>query len=157
MSALDRDDWIVYRNQFMAQRARELRRNQNPAEARVWSILRSRRLGGLKFRRQHVIGNYVADFVCLPARLVIEIDGDTHDDPEADAKRTADIERAGYRVTRFWNSYVNDRESAIADMILDALRDSALPAAEKARLDREGLFPTPLIASLAAPHPGPLP
>ena len=97
-------------------------------------------MGGLKFRRQHVLGNYIADFVCLPARLVIEIDGDSHEHPESDAKRTADIERAGYRVIRFWNSYVYDHETAIADMILEALRESALPASEKARLERERYF-----------------
>ena len=135
------------RDPFMAQRARELRRDETNAEKLVWNILRARRLGGLKFRRQHVVGAYIADFICLPARLIIEIDGDTHDDPESDAKRTAELERAGYKVIRFWNSYVYDRESAVADMILDALHASALPAAEKARLDREGLFPRPLDAA----------
>jgi 5-methyltetrahydrofolate--homocysteine methyltransferase len=68
--------------------------------------LRGKRLAGLKFRRQHVVGNYIADFVCLPARLIIEIDGDTHGDDEAaitDAKRTAEMERSGYRVIRFWD------------------------------------------------------
>ena len=81
----------------MTERARELRANKNSAERRIWSMLRGRRLAGLKFRRQHVIGNYVADFVCLSARLVIEIDGDTHDEEAQvrDARRTEDIERAG--------------------------------------------------------------
>ncbi|TMD71663.1 MAG: DUF559 domain-containing protein [Chloroflexi bacterium] len=75
----------------MVQRAQELRANQNSAEARVWSILRARRMAGLKFRRQHVLGMYVADFVCLKAKLVIEIDGDTHDEEAhlKDAKRIA--------------------------------------------------------------------
>ena len=93
------------------------------------------------------LGRYIADFICLPARLVIEIDGATHDEPEADAKRTAELERAGYRVIRIGNSYVYDREAEVASVILDALRHSALPAAEKRRLDREGLFPTPLDAA----------
>ena len=123
---------------FMTQRAQELRANQNSAEARVWSISRGRRLAGLKFRRQHVIGRYIADFVCIRARLVIEIDGDTHGDEGADirdAKRTDDIERAGYRVIRFWNHYVlTDDEGGVADTILDALRTSTLPEKEKARL-----------------------
>ena len=128
----------------MTRRARELRQEQTSAETKVWRLLRDRRLGGLKFRRQHVIGNRVVDFVCLSARLVIEIDGDTHDDPEADARRTAELEHAGYRVIRFWNSYVYDPESRVMDMVLDALQESALPAAEKVRLDREGLLPTPI-------------
>jgi uncharacterized protein DUF559 len=113
-------------------------------------------MGGLKFRRQHVLGNYIADFVCLSARLVIEIDGDTHENPESDAKRTADIERAGYRVIRFWNSYVYEHETAIANMILEALRESALPTSEKARLEGQRLFPTPLEHAPGAPHPDPL-
>ena len=134
----------MHGDRFMVGRARELRRNQAAAERCVWRLLRDRRLGGLKFRRQHVIGGHIVDFVCLTARLVIEIDGATHEDVEADAIRTSEIERAGYTVIRFWNAYVYGRESAITDMILDALRLSALPQSEKDRLDRQRMFPTPL-------------
>jgi len=136
-------------NPLMKQRARGFRRDGNNAERQVWRLLRDRRLGGLKFRRQHVLGKYIVDFVCLSARLVIEIDGDRHENPEDDVRRTAALEQMGYRVIRFWNSYVYDRESAIADMILDALRSSHLPQSEKERLDREGLFPTPLTPTLS--------
>ena len=136
-------------NQLMKLRARELRHDGNNAERQVWRLLRDRRLGGVKFRRQHVLGNYIVDFVCLSARLVIEVDGDAHENPEADARRTAALEQMGYRVIRFWNSYVYDRESGAADMILDALRSSDLPQAEKERLECEGLFPTP------SPRPSP--
>ena len=131
------------RNQFMVQRAQELRANQNSAEARVWSILRARRMAGLKFRRQHVLGTYVADFVCLRAKLVIEIDGDTHDEEAhlKDAKRTEEIEQAGYRVIRFWNNYVlNDSDGGVAEVILEAVRTSSLPESEKQRLVAEGFF-----------------
>ena len=111
-------------------RARELRRDQNEAERRVWHLLRDRRLGGLKFRRQHVLGRYIVDFVCLEAKLVIEIDGDSHVDvPLADANRTAVLERLGYRVIRFWNSYVFDPESSIGDMILEAVKGRPHPEA----------------------------
>ena len=131
------------RDPFMARRAKELRANQNSAEARVWSMLRAGRLAGLKFRRQHVLGRYVADFVCIPARLVIEIDGDTHDEEARlrDAKRTDDIEQAGYRVIRFWNNYVlNDKDGGVAEVILEAVRTSSLPESEKQRLVAEGFF-----------------
>jgi len=131
------------RDPFMARRAKELRANQNSAEARVWSMLRAGRLAGLKFRRQHVLGRYVADFVCIPARLVIEIDGDTHDEEAQlrDAKRTDDIEQAGYRVIRFWNNYVlNDKDGGVAEVILEAVRTSSLPESEKQRLVAEGFF-----------------
>jgi len=143
------DDRPMPRSQLMKQRARDFRHDGNNAERLVWRLLRDRRLGGLKFRRQHVLGKYIVDFVCLSARLVIEIDGDTHEHPEADARRTAALEQMGYRVIRFWNSYVYDRESAIADMILDAIRSSDLPQAEKERLDREGVLPDPLTPTLS--------
>jgi very-short-patch-repair endonuclease len=104
-------------------------------------MLRAKRLAGLKFRRQHVVGNYIADFVCLPARLIIEVDGDTHGDDEAqlrDAKRQAEIERSGYRVIRFWDHYVlNDSDGGVHDAIVEALLSSALPGTEKARLTRD--------------------
>jgi very-short-patch-repair endonuclease len=129
------------RNEFMVERAKELRANQNSAEARVWSILRGKRLAGLKFRRQHVLGKYVAECVCLRAKLVIEIDGDTHDEDkeESDAKRAADIEAAGYRVIRFWNSYVlTDTQGGVSATILEALRESSLLEKDKHRLETEG-------------------
>ena len=105
----------------------------------------------MKFRRQHVIGNYIADFVCLPARLVIEVDGDTHGNDEAeleDGKRTEEIERAGYRVIRFWNDDVlNDPDGGVADTILEALMTSALAPEEKERMK----------SYVHAPLPDPLP
>jgi very-short-patch-repair endonuclease len=119
----------------------------NEAERRVWSIIRAKRLAGLKFRRQHVIGKYIADFVCLPARLVIEVDGDTHGSDEAeiaDAKRTEEIELAGYRVIRFWNDYVlNDADGGVVEAIWEALMTSALSLNEKARLQSSFLAPLP--------------
>jgi very-short-patch-repair endonuclease len=137
----------------MSRRAKQLRASETSAEKRVWSILRARRLAGLKFRRQHVLGMYIADFVCLPARLVIEIDGDTHGEEEqlSDAKRTDDIERAGYRIIRFWNHDVmTDHDGDVADTILDALRASALPEREKRRLIDQGYVDS-------VPLPDPLP
>jgi very-short-patch-repair endonuclease len=130
----------------MLERAQQLRITSNAAERRMWSIVRSRRLTGLKFRRQHLIGDYVADFVCLAARLVIEVDGDTHGSDEAEAKdtrRTEAIERAGFRVIRFWNDYVlHNADGGLEDMILEALMASALPASEKARLEAQGYVAT---------------
>jgi very-short-patch-repair endonuclease len=153
----------------MIERAQQLRTSSTPGERRVWSILRAKRLAGLKFRRQHVVGNYIADFVCLPARLIIEVDGDTHGDDEAavrDAKRTAEIEHCGYRVIRFWDHYVlNDTDGGVHDAILEALMASALPETEKARLTRDFFLdplPDPLPcgereADSLAPLPDPLP
>jgi very-short-patch-repair endonuclease len=113
----------------------------------MWSMLRAKRLAGLKFRRQHVIGTYIVDFVCLPARLVIEVDGDTHGDDESalrDAQRTEEIERSGYQVIRFWDNYVlNDTDGDLYEAIIEALMASALSVKEKDRL-RKNFFLDPL-------------
>lgn len=81
--------------------ARSLRREMTEAEDRLWHELRSRRLDRIKFRRQVPIGKYVADFVCLEARLIVEIDGNQHADSVHDAVRDADLKSRGFRVLRF--------------------------------------------------------
>ena len=62
----------------LVERARELRKQQTPAEDLLWELIRNRQLADLKFRRQHQIGDYVVDFYCYEARLVVEVDGDVH-------------------------------------------------------------------------------
>ncbi len=117
------------RDAFTTERARELRKNSNDAEQRLWWQLRANQLGGFKFRRQHAIGTFIADFVCLPARLVIEVDGETHGNDQRetlDAKRTEEIERAGYRVIRFWNNEVFTNMEGVLEEILELL--PALPS-----------------------------
>jgi very-short-patch-repair endonuclease len=69
-------------------------------ERRVWYRLRRRNISGHKFRRQHPIGPYFADFACLSARLVVEIDGALHEDPERDRRKTDYLEGRGWRVLR---------------------------------------------------------
>ncbi|HVA68641.1 MAG TPA: endonuclease domain-containing protein [Candidatus Binataceae bacterium] len=79
------------------------------AEQKLWRHLRNSQVKGMKFRRQRPIGPYVADFVCLEARLVVEVDGGDHDTKErrrADAARSYYLERHGYRVLRFWNNEI---------------------------------------------------
>jgi ATP-dependent helicase HrpA/adenine-specific DNA-methyltransferase len=87
--------------------ARRLRRSSTDAEQKLWSRLRNGRLRGLKFRRQMPIGIFIADFACVEARIVIEVDGSQHiDEAEADQLRSQAIEAAGYFVMRFWNDEV---------------------------------------------------
>ena len=85
-------------------RARELRKNQTTSEWRMWQHLRGRQMSGWKFRRQAAIGSYVVDFVCFAARLIVELDGDSHDGHEAqvayEQRREAWLEAQGYRVLR---------------------------------------------------------
>ena len=85
-------------------RARQLRNESTDAERRLWYFLRRQQLAGYKFRRQYPLAGYIVDFVCLPARLVIELDGGQHLDAlEYDQQRTAALRHEGYRVLRFWN------------------------------------------------------
>ncbi|TVR97492.1 MAG: endonuclease domain-containing protein [Rhodospirillales bacterium] len=85
--------------------ARRLRRDGTDAERRLWRHLRNRGLDGHKFRRQHPIAGFVADFACVEARLVVEVDGGQHGGA-ADARRTAALHRHGFTVLRFWNNEV---------------------------------------------------
>jgi len=86
--------------------ARRLRRDMTDAERKLWSRIRSRQLGA-KFRRQVPIDRYIADFACIEASLVVEVDGEQHNiDIERDRARTAVLESAGYLVIRFWNHEV---------------------------------------------------
>jgi very-short-patch-repair endonuclease len=101
-------------------RARELRKNQTPAEVEIWHLLRGRQASGYKFRRQHAIGNFIVDFYCPAAKLVIEIDGDTHlEQVEYDQTRTDWIESQGYQVIRFTNRQVSENISAVLKNILE--------------------------------------
>jgi len=93
----------------MRKKARNLRKNQTPAEMLLWSKLRSRQLCGFKFRRQHPLDPYVLDFYCSEANLAIEVDGAQHADLEnrnLDQLRTAFLRGKGIRVIRFWNDDV---------------------------------------------------
>ena len=90
-------------------RAREFRKEMTPTETRIWGRLRNRGLGGLKFRRQHLIGRFIVDFCCVEARVVVEIDGGVHESQrERDAGRTEYLECLGYRVIRFRNDQVSE-------------------------------------------------
>ena len=91
----------------MRSRARELRRASTDAERAFWRQVRDRGLGGHKFRRQVPIGPYIADFLCLQARLIIEFDGGHHQEQTAaDERRTQWLESEGYRVLRLWDNDV---------------------------------------------------
>lgn len=104
------------RHHFLTSRSRGLRHNATDAEKRLWSILRSRQLGGLKFRQQVEIDSYVVDFLCPERRLIIEVDGGQHR-PERDSRRTAFLESQGFTVMRFWNNEVLENLEGVYAMI----------------------------------------
>ncbi len=113
-------------------KARELREKQTPAEEILWQCLRSRRLEGIKFRRQHNIGQFIADFYCHEARLVIELDGRIHDDQkEHDEDRDLWMQSNGFTVLRFKNEAIlNHLETVLATILQATLTPSPSPAGE---------------------------
>ena len=118
------------------ERARELRENSSIPERVLWGLLRNRRLGSLKFRRQVAFDSYVVDFYCAEYKLVVELDGQSHDGQLAkDAKRTEYLESLGLHVIRITNSELATNPEGIARLILS-----------QATVD-----------STTDPHPGPLP
>jgi very-short-patch-repair endonuclease len=92
--------------------------------AGLWGCLRGRRLVGYKFRRQHPLGRFIVDFACIEHRLVIEADGGQHCDSPDDERRTAWLERRGWRVLRFWNNEVLTNSEGGQETILAALRET---------------------------------
>ena len=100
--------------------ARELRTHSTDAERLLWHHLRDRRMEGFKFRRQHPVPPFFADFACIEACLVIELDGGQHFEPDAqasDQSRTAVLEQAGFTVLRFDNRQMLQETAAVLTVI----------------------------------------
>ncbi|MBV8055993.1 MAG: endonuclease domain-containing protein [Deltaproteobacteria bacterium] len=108
-------------------RGRRLRAESPPEEQKLWRQLSAKRFGGFKFRRQHRIGPYFADFCCIEQRLVVELDGGQHAEKKEerrDVARSAYLQEQGYRVIRFWNEQVNREMKEVLESIYTALTDS---------------------------------
>ena len=111
----------------LLERARELRKQQTSTEEILWECLRDRRLLNTKFRRQHNIGQFIADFYCHPARLVIELDGEIHQSQQIeDANRDEWMESQGLKVLRFGNDEVLDDLEGVLGVIAEVLEPSPL-------------------------------
>jgi very-short-patch-repair endonuclease len=111
--------------------AKQMRRQMTAPETRLWLQLRAARFEGVKFRRQKVIGRYIADFVANDPKLVIEIDGDTHDaDDPREGERTKYLNERGYHVTRFTNQDVMTNLEGVLirlSKVIELARRSPLP------------------------------
>lgn len=108
---------------LLKEKAKEMRRFSTEAESALWEMLRGKKLGD-KFRRQHIIDNFIVDFVCLSKKLIVEVDGAYHNDPEikeADALRTEILNSLGYNVIRFTNEEVIADTESVLNKIEDAL------------------------------------
>jgi very-short-patch-repair endonuclease len=129
----------VVRRQINKHAAR-LRREMTDAERALWFELRNRRLLGYKFRSQWSLGLHVADFCCLAARLVIEVDGSQHNE-DVDAARTAWLKAKGFRVIRFWNNDVLTNMEGVLRVIAAVLEERGKKEEQQEQ----------------DPHPNPLP
>ena len=107
--------------------AKKNRNNPTEAERLLWFYLSNKQLG-VRFRRQHIIGQYIADFACLDKMLIIELDGGYHSLPEqqiSDEQRTADLQKWGYRVIRFTNEELFHGIDLVLTKIKNALNENA--------------------------------
>lgn len=111
------------------------RKDPTEAENVLWSIVRGKKMAGFKFRRQHIILNYIADFVCLSEKLVIEVDGLYHQLPEnkiSDEERTKDLNRLGFEVLRFTNEQVlYDADKVINSIVLKLKQRNSITSESK--------------------------
>jgi very-short-patch-repair endonuclease len=98
-------------------RARTMRKEMTDAERKLWFLLRSRRLGGAKFRRQAPIGPFIADFVCLSHKLIVEADGGQHYELNRDRERDRWLSHEGYKVVRYANNDIlKNPEGVLSDL-----------------------------------------
>lgn len=110
----------LWPSEDIRKRAKELRGNPTAVENRLWKYLLNRQLGGFKFRRQHPIGRFIADFYCHSSKLIIELDGEIHATQVGyDKARTLWLEERGVRVIRFLNIEVETKiEKVIAEILM---------------------------------------
>jgi len=116
--------------------ARTMRREPTEPEKRLWAFLSRSQLGGFKFRRQAVIGHYIADFLCPAMGLIVEVDGETHADAQCDVRRDAALTELGFKVVHIGNADVMHNIEGVLAHLLGTLQ--AMPARR-------------------APHPNPSP
>ncbi|TWU67017.1 hypothetical protein V7x_25890 [Crateriforma conspicua] len=108
--------------QRLINHARQRRSESTTSEGLLWSLLRGKQLCGLKFRREHPVGSFIADFACVSERAVVEIDGGYHDEnAESDLHRQNAIEGLGWRVIRFTDQEVEQDAEAVCRAIASFL------------------------------------
>jgi primosomal protein N' (replication factor Y) len=104
--------------------SRTLRSNMTNAEQKLWHRIRRGQIGGHHFRRQHPVPPYIADFACIAAKLVIELDGSQHAENQGDVARTRHLQSKGWRVLRFWNNEINENPEGILIVVQAALDET---------------------------------
>ena len=116
---------IIYSSE-LKKHAQDLRKNMTDAEIKLWSAIRMKQLKGYQFYRQRVIGNYIVDFFCPRAKIVIEVDGSQHNEISAienDRKRDKYMEIRGFKVLRYNDVEVLNNIQGVAESILSSMKD----------------------------------
>ena len=117
---------VQARHELLKERARSMRANPTDCERKLWALLRDRRLGAVRWRRQEVIDDrYNVDFVSYAHRLIVEADGSQHAESRSDRERDIWLEEQGFTVLRFWNSAIASNIEGVAEAILAAVQSSA--------------------------------
>jgi very-short-patch-repair endonuclease len=129
---------------FATTRARAMRREQTDAERKLWLLLRDRRLAGAKFRRQAPVDPYIADFVCLRRKLIVEADGGQHIENRHDAERGRWLAKEGYIVLRYSNLDILKNPAGVLGELISRLQE---------RPEYFGSAPSPGRGSLRSPRP----
>lgn len=123
--------------------ARALRKQQTRPEELLWQQLRGRRCAGFKFRRQVPLSHYTVDFICLTAKLIVELDGRQHGwEVEFDARRTEELDAMGFAVLRFSNAQVDQDLDQVRARIVHALQPAPRSIVDSATLTPEAPPPT---------------
>lgn len=133
----------LHNRKYLEGYRKELRNNSTKSESQLWKALQLRQLDGRKFRRQHSIGNYIVDFYCPSEQLIIELDGEVHNNPlnqEYDRKRTVFLESKGFTVIRFENSSVFDYLEMVLEGIKSSFKSEPPPPFGHPSFERRGLI-----------------
>ncbi len=118
----------IHTKKELAAFRKELRNNLTPAEAFLWTHLKARKLDNKRFTKQHSIKNYIVDFYCASEKLIIELDGEVHNNAttqEFDEKRTSFLNKMGFTVLRFENKMVFDNLPSVLKEIEDNFKSSS--------------------------------
>ena len=114
---------ILFSKSAQVAKRRTLRQNLTPAEATLWNLLKNKKLHGRKFRRQQGVGNYIVDFCCPAEKLIIELDGEVHNDPlrtAYDTDRDTRLKTLGFTILRFENKDIFQNTEAVLSKITAA-------------------------------------
>ena len=153
-------EWRTARTPLLRSRAKSMRHVPTEAEQTLWGILRNRSFVAFKFRRQVPMGNYIVDFFCPTANLIIELDGSQHAENERDQVRQRWLEAQGYRVLRIWNADLFTARDNTLDAIWHALQPSPHPAASPppspSRGEGQPSLASPPAAAMSHRLPSPL-